>query len=178
MQPLVIKFFCRQDFYGIDYALLDCVAHFPVPDYYLALLWNQVNSKYVLNATRPSSSIRSYSHCSKQYDGGVVIMLINIMNSTMDVNVTLPSGTLGNTREDYVMSVPGDPWAAYPGGIYGKQVTLNGNLLALDSSGNLPSLKPAQYTGSSPQTITMNPVTYAFFVYPNAQLALCKGKTD
>jgi len=172
--------FCRQDYYGIDYALLDCVTHYPAPDYYLAILWNQVNSAYVFNTTRPTNTkgaIRSYAHCSKQYDGGLVIMLINIMNGTGDITITLSSGSLGDTREDYVMSVPGPPFADYPAGIYGKPTTLNGNLLNLTSSGELPAMKPVQYSGANKSLITMAGTTYGYFVFPNAGLSICKGKT-
>jgi len=173
--------FCRQDFYGIDYALIDCVSLYPAPDYYLAIIWNQVNSPYVLNTTRPSNAnaqVRSYAHCSKQYDGGLVIMLINLLNQTAQVDVTLSSGSLGNTREDYVLSVPGDHFAPYPNGIYGKAITLNGQLLNLTSSGTLPSFKPVQFSGSNKNVIAIEGTTYGYFVYPDAGLSICKGHTS
>ena len=31
--------YCRQNFIGIDYGLLECESGRPVPDYYAALIW-------------------------------------------------------------------------------------------------------------------------------------------
>ena len=40
--------FARQDFIGIDYGLLDCLTHDPLPDYYVAALYTRLMAPGVL----------------------------------------------------------------------------------------------------------------------------------
>jgi len=173
--------FCRQDFYGIDYAIIDCVGHFPVPDYYTAIIWNLVAGSHVFNTTRPitkpDASVRPYAHCSKQYPGGLTIMLINILSGTANVQITLTSGSLGNAREDYLLTAPPqnktDDYPV-PQNIYEKVVQLNGKTLNFTVGGKLPAIAPVQSTASDKSVITMPPYSYGFYVYPNANFAICK----
>jgi len=173
------QIFCRQDFYGIDYAILDCVGHYPVPDYYVAILWNLVNSPRVLNTTRPTTkpvgTVRPYAHCSKQYPGGIVLMIININGFAITTNITLGNGgKLGDTREDYLMTAPPPVNGTYPDGIYGKRVQLNGVTLDFTVGGQLPPIKPVPCQDKDVSIVKMPEYSYAFFVYPNAGHSLCK----
>jgi len=168
------QIFCRQDFYGIDYALLDCTYITPVPDYYSAMVWNQVMGSKVVNTTRPGKGlVRPYAHCSKQYPGALAVLLINIWSGEANVKISLSSGTLGNGREDYVFTTP-KPNGTYPDGIYGKNMQLNGVELTFKAGGQLPSLKPVTSTASDKSMITMPQYSYGFFVYPNAAVDVCK----
>jgi len=174
--------FCRQDFYGIDYALIDCAGHFPVPDYYTAHIWTSVMGTLVFNTTRPitkpDGSVRPYAQCSKQYSGGLVIVAINILAGVANLKVTLTSGSVGSTREDYLLTAP--PEAGYnysypvPQNIYDKKVQLNGKNLDFTVGGQLPSLNPVTSTASDKTVISLPAYSYGFFVYPNANLPLCK----
>jgi len=172
------QIFCRQDFYGIDYALLDCPGHFPVPDYYLGYVWSLTAGPSVFNTTRPITKpaglIRPYAHCSKQYPGGLTIMIVNIASVTIITQITLTTGSLGTTREDYLMTSPPPATAPYPDGMYGKKVQLNGVTLNFTVGGELPTIKPITSTVSDKSLITMPQYSYGFFVYPNANLPLCK----
>jgi len=178
------QIFCRQDFYGIDYAVIDCVGHYPVPDYYLAIVWNIVAGPHVLNTTRPitkpTGTVRPYAHCSKQYPGGLTIMLININAGPINATITLTSGSLGTTREDYLMTAPPPVNGTYPDGIYGKKVQLNSVTLDFTVGGQLPAIKPVQSQVADKSIIAMPGYSYGYYVYPNANVAICKsnfGKT-
>jgi len=175
--------FCRQDFYGIDYALLDCAGHFPVPDFYSAKLWTTLVGVNVFNTTRPitkpDGAVRPYAQCSKEYPGGLVIIAINILDGVANLKVTLTSGSLGNTREDYLLTAP--PMSGYnysypvPDNIYDKKVQLNGKTLDFTVGGNLPPLNPVTSSASDKSVISLSAYSYGFFVYPNANLPLCKS---
>jgi heparanase 1 len=174
--------FCRQDFYGIDYALLDCAGHFPVPDYYTAMIWDIVAGTNVFNTTRPitkpDGSVRPYAHCSKQYPGGLTVILINILDGVANTQVTLTSGTVGNTRYDYLLTAPPEQGYNYsypvPQNIYDKKVQLNGKNLDFTVGGQLPPLTPVTSTASDKSIISLPAYSYGFFVFPDANLALCK----
>jgi hypothetical protein len=70
--------FARQDFVGIDYGILECASHAPLPDYYGGLLWSQLMGRGVLDVTRnvthggagakagagTGRSVRAYAHCA------------------------------------------------------------------------------------------------------------------
>jgi hypothetical protein len=179
------QIFCRQDFYGIDYALLDCPGHFPVPDYYLGVVWSLTMGPHVLNTTRPitkpSGLIRPYAHCSAQYPGGLAVAVININSVAVTTQVTLTGGaTLGSTREDYLMNAPPPATAPYPDGMYGKKVQLNGATLNFTVGGQLPPIRPVQSTAADKSMIDLPEYSYGYFVYPNANVPICKsafGKT-
>jgi heparanase 1 len=86
--------YCRQDLVGIDYGLLDCSTHEPLPDYWTAVLFHRLMGEGVFEATltdvhtRPNTaaatpltrsasisastagrtsveSVRAYAHCSR-----------------------------------------------------------------------------------------------------------------
>jgi len=172
--------FCRQDFYGIDYALLNCAGHFPVPDYYLAMVWNSVAGSHVFNTTRPitkpDGAVRVYSHCSKQYPGGLTVMLINILDGVANVHITLTAGSLGTSREDYIFTAPPSNDYSYPvpDNVYDQKVWLNGKSLDFTVGGQLPPLNPVQSSASDKSVVSMPAYSYAFVVYPNANFAICK----
>jgi len=167
--------FCRQDFYGIDYALLDCTYITPVPDYYSAIIWNIVMSSKVFNTTRPGKGlVRPYAHCSKQYPGAVAVLVINIWSGSANVKISLSSGSLGSTREDWLLTTPPPVTGTYPQGIYGKNIQLNGVNLTYTVGGQLPPLKAAQSKATDPSVITMPMYSYGFFVYPQSSVPACK----
>merc|ERR1719253_62453 len=79
--------FCRQDYIGADYGLVDCSTGTPLPDYYTALVWTQTMGAVVLNAEpapTSKSAIRVYAHCtsgtepSSPKKGSVTLAVVNI----------------------------------------------------------------------------------------------------
>ena len=49
--------FCRQDFIGIDYGLLDCETHAPLPDYYGGVLWSMLMGRFVLSVASDAPAL-------------------------------------------------------------------------------------------------------------------------
>lgn len=60
--------FCRQDFVGIDYGMLDCKTQAPLPDYYGGVLWSMLMGRSVMSVTGAAPlagrTIRAYAHCA------------------------------------------------------------------------------------------------------------------
>jgi hypothetical protein len=87
--------FCRQDYIGADYGLLDCATGTPLPDYWAAVLWNWMVGPTVLSASVPSdssSNLRVYAHCTAEDNGlggpsGVTLIALNLADE--DVTVQL-----------------------------------------------------------------------------------------
>jgi hypothetical protein len=46
--------YCRQDFLGIDYAILDCATNDPLPDYFGGVLWSRLMGTGAIQAIRQS----------------------------------------------------------------------------------------------------------------------------
>ena len=99
--------FCRQDFIGIDYGMLDCETHAPLPDYYGGVLWSMLMGRFVLDVTgsvrsapaptpaptpAAGQSVRGYAHCTANTVGAVTVLLLNLEPRT-PATVTL--GNLG-----------------------------------------------------------------------------------
>ena len=77
--------FCRQDFIGLDYALIDCSTHTPLPDYYTGVLFGRLMGTGVLSADTAATTdgvLRSYAHCSRATPGGVTVLFINTAEAT------------------------------------------------------------------------------------------------
>jgi hypothetical protein len=66
--------FCRQDFVGIDYAMLDCASDDPLPDYYAGVLWSKLMGTAVVSAAS-NSSVRAYAHCK---EANLTVLLLNL----------------------------------------------------------------------------------------------------
>ncbi|KAK9947473.1 hypothetical protein M0R45_003097 [Rubus argutus] len=160
------KTYCRQTLIGGNYGLLNTTTFVPNPDYYSALLWHRLMGKNVLSTRFAGpKTIRAYTHCAKQ-SNGIVVLLINLHNTTtVQATVSINSSwtlrhrhkshkayrshmrkkhhdglrtkrVIGETeREEYHLT-PKD------GNIQSQTMLLNGNALNLDSSGNIPNIEP------------------------------------
>jgi len=141
--------FCRQDFLGADYGLINSTSLAPSPDYWLLVLWKRLVGTKVLslppNPSIPPSMIRSYGFCSLGGGGGVTLVLINLSPTTPTCFTPFPSAT-GN------YSI----WSLTPGqeGVESSDVYLNEKQLLVDgSTGRLPPLPGISFPVSSGITI-------------------------
>jgi len=173
--------FCRQDYIGADYGLVDCSTGVPLPDYYTALVWAQTMGPIVLNAlpaATKTSVVRVYAHCTAASEpsapkkGSVTMLVVNLGNANTTIDV--PSH-LGHITQQYVLSP--SHVAAHSiikaTGILGTGVLLNGNLLKLNSDGTLPLLSGV----SSDATKAIVPATsIAFLVLGQAGHADCAAE--
>ena len=78
----------------------------------------------------------------------------------------LHSGSLGTVRHDYVLT-------GGPDGFMAHAIALNGALLAVGPDGSLPPMSPAVITTGT-ATVTLPPLTYGFYVFPDAAAPTCK----
>lgn len=84
-----IKSQFRQALVGGFYTLLSQdESHKPNSDYYINYLWNKLVGNKIINVTENeggNEEVRIYSQCSKQYNGGIVIEIINLRNETVEI---------------------------------------------------------------------------------------------
>ncbi|KAK3213089.1 hypothetical protein Dsin_017795 [Dipteronia sinensis] len=181
------KTYCRQTLIGGNYGLLNTTTFIPNPDYYSALLWHRLMGKNVLSTIfSGTKKIRAYAHCAKQ-SKGITLLLINLDNSTtVQANVKfnytlslrhkikahrkhiieLPQGSVnGNSREEYHLT-------AKDGDIHSQTMLLNGNILSVNSSGDIPPLEPLLV--NSTEAITVAPFSIVFVHMPYIDLPTCR----
>jgi heparanase 1 len=127
--------FCRQDFVGIDYGMIDCATYNPLPDYYAGMLWSRLMGREVLSVdtaalAKQSEHIRVYAHCapatSNPTDRMVTVLVLNT-SPTLTINATLHLGSTGaHKRVEWVLTGPD--------GTASTEMALGGILLALRNS--------------------------------------------
>jgi heparanase 1 len=142
--------FCRQDFVGIDYGMLDCATYDPLPDYYAGILWSQLMGSNVLKATSSDASfVRAYAHCSAKSSDDLSVLLLNL--APVAINVTLD--TTATARTEYLLTGPD--------GTDGQAVALNGQRLQLSAAGELPTL-PGRDGGDPASPLTLPAASILF----------------
>lgn len=186
------KTYCRQTLIGGNYGLLNTTTFEPNPDYYSALLWHRLMGRNVLSTSfNGTTKIRAYAHCSKQ-SKGITLLLLNLDgNTTVHAGITFnrtrrlphkhrsynkhkqkivqiprPHGLEGEAfREEYHIT-------AKDGNLHSQTVLLNGKILSVNSSGNIPSLEPQHVNSSEP--IMVAPFSIVFIHIPNIVLPACR----
>ncbi|CAL5435150.1 unnamed protein product [Camellia sinensis] len=172
------KTYCRQTLIGGNYGLLNTTTFVPNPDYYSALLWHRLMGRNVL-------STNFIGH-------GITLLLINLDgNTTVQVGVSVSNVTTNGiqkmrrthhdrrtkfarmprfskfgelTREEYHLT-------AKDGDLHSQTVLLNGKLLAVNSSGIIPPLKPMHVNLSEP--VTVAPFSIVFVHIPSIHVPGC-----
>ncbi|CAK9326539.1 unnamed protein product [Citrullus colocynthis] len=186
------KTYCRQTLIGGNYGLLNTTTFEPNPDYYSALLWHRLMGRNVLSTSfNGTKKIRAYAHCSKQ-SKGITLLLLNLDGNTTVhagiafnrtrrlphkhrsynkhkqkiVQIPRPHGLEGEAfREEYHIT-------AKDGNLHSQTVLLNGKILSVNSSGNIPSLEPQHVNSSEP--IMVAPFSIVFIHIPNIVLPACR----
>ncbi|XP_059432392.1 heparanase-like protein 3 [Corylus avellana] len=171
------KTYCRQTFIGGNYGLLNTTTFEPNPDYYSALLWHRLMGRKVLSTSfSGTKKIRAYTHCAK-HSKGITVLLINLDNSTtiqakVGFNSSWSFGHKKNIfqllqvyeREEYHIT-------AKDGNLHSQRVLLNGNILSVNSSGEIPPLEPLYANSSNP--IKVDPFSIVFAHIPDLVLPAC-----
>ncbi len=122
--------------------------------------------------------------------GGVTVLLINLSNTTVNVNVGITAGTSTSNNEQDVSAsregiffsmarvhTPSTPtrleyhMTAPAQNLQSQTVLLNGVELGLTPLGELPTLSPLATDNSTP--ISVAPFSIAFAVLPNAGVLAC-----
>ncbi|KAB1204652.1 Heparanase-like protein 3 [Morella rubra] len=182
------KTYCRQTLIGGNYGLLNTSTFAPNPDYYSALLWHRLMGNNVLSTSfSGTNKIRAYAHCAKQKQG-ITLLLINLdgdntvqvyvstenakslLNSTSEgnqvpkINFSKISGRLKNRngmrelREEYHLT-------AKDGDLHSQTMLLNGKILAVDSSGDIPPLEPITVLQLDPIMVAPFSIVFAQIPY-------------
>jgi len=147
--------FCRQDFVGIDYGMVDCATYDPLPDYYAGILWSQLmGTAVVATNSDDANTVRAYAHCSAKASGDLAVLLLNLATSPINVTVKFA----GQIRTEYILTGPD--------GTDGQAVALNGQRLVLSEEGKVPSLVGVKRDASTP--VMMPAASIAFLEYHNA----------
>ncbi|CAN4088400.1 unnamed protein product [Withania somnifera] len=192
------KVYCRQTLIGGNYGLLDTNTFVPNPDYYSALLWNRLMGKEVLDVSiNGSPHLRSYAHCTKDR-AGVTLLLINLNNQIhYDVNIQTSADTslqvgveknhdkksfahrlkesvswVGIRSSDIKLSQEEYHLTPEGGNIKSRRMLLNGKLLQLTETGDIPNFSPVLKTLKS--SISIEPLSIKFIVFPNFNSPSCR----
>ncbi|KAM0032992.1 putative glycosidase [Helianthus debilis subsp. tardiflorus] len=194
------KVYCRQTLIGGNYGLLNKTTFMPNPDYYSALLWDQLMGTGVLAVDRKNIAphLRTYAHCSKGKPG-ITLLLINLSNRThftlsvhniLNINLhTIQYKTLkkkspfahdlktavswvGSKSTDENLSREEYHLTARHGNIQSKTMLLNGVPLEVTRNGDIPSLKPTMVKVDSP--ISIAPLSIKFLQFPNFDAPGCE----
>ncbi|KAH9624299.1 hypothetical protein KSS87_007202, partial [Heliosperma pusillum] len=164
------KTYCRQTLIGGNYGLLNTTTFVPNPDYYSALLWHRLMGKTVLSVNfSGTKSIRAYAHCSK-LSKGITLLFINLSgNTTVQSNVvyngTYERNETANVRSEYHLT-------AKDGELQSQVMLLNGDILTVSSSGEIPPFTPLHVNTSEP--IVIGPFSIVFVHMPFTLLPACQ----
>lgn len=126
-----------------DYGLLDDKTLEPNPNYWGALLWHRVMGTTVLESrVTIQAGLHLYAHCLRNRPGGVALLAIN-------KGETLTSIDLPTAAERHTLTAEH---------VVDRQVRLNGQVLTLQATGELPPLQsepiPAGTVEFPPSSIT------------------------
>ncbi|KAG2700197.1 hypothetical protein I3760_07G221300 [Carya illinoinensis] len=185
------KTYCRQSLVGGNYGLLDASTLVPNPDYYSALLWHRLMGRNVLSTNfSGTNKIRAYAHCSKKTQG-ITLLLINLNgNATVQVHVSTENATILSTSNSQENQNPRTGFAtmsrgskiryitreeyhltAKDGDLHSQTMLLNGKILTVNSSGDIPFLEPITVNQSDP--ITVAPFSIVFAQIPYIIFSVC-----
>ena len=175
--------YCRQDYVGADYGMVDCLTGTPLPDFYTALVWNSVMGTGVLDAQVPTdnaTSVRAYAHCSPAEDGGITVLMLNLnavaVNATVSFADASPVAKEGDAQVVYVLEGSDDASAGLDGGVglASTAAVLNGEVLALADDGTLPSVEGLVVeSGVGAAVVELAPASVTFVTYPQAGVGAC-----
>ncbi|XP_010533116.1 PREDICTED: heparanase-like protein 3 [Tarenaya hassleriana] len=189
------KTYCRQSLVGGNYGLLNTTNFTPNPDYYSALLWHRLMGRNALfTSFSGSKKIRSYTHCAKQ-SKGITVLLMNLDNTTtVQARVEFNGSSIlrhtvhhrHGSKSSRKRAFPGlpRPWVSKglmgreeyhltpkDGDLHSQSVLLNGNVLSVSPTGEMPSLEPRSVSSTDP--ITVSPLSIVFVHMPNVVAPAC-----
>ena len=198
--------FCRQDYIGIDYGLVDCATGLPLPDYWSAVVWSRLTGDVVLNAISLNSSgtrsetLRAYAHCAAMgttpsavaEPGSVTLVVINLGSTTVEAGVDITAGaslggggdgaawvaTSSSVATLYQLTPRNEPGSGLTNatGLNGTGVALNGAPLILTAGGAVPDVGLLGVNQSASEPLELPPTSITFVVLHGAASALCEGR--
>ena len=138
-----------------DYGLLDDKTLEPNPNYWGAWLWHRVMGTTVLESrVAIQAGLHLYAHCLRNRPGGVALLAIN--NGETLTSIDLPTAA-----ERYTLTAEH---------VVDRQVRLNGQVLTLRATGELPPLQSEPIPAG---TVELPPSSITFLSVPKAENPLC-----
>ncbi|CAH1277038.1 HPSE [Branchiostoma lanceolatum] len=182
----------RQSLFEANYALISKDLD-PLPDYWLSLLYKQLVGSRVLKVQvtdgsevrvtnsseeqrtagemdRKSARIRVYAHCTnpnspQRYQNGSVTLYVLNLHQDHRAAVRLGGHLAFKKVDKYLLTPHGEE------GLTSRHVELNGRKLVMVDDRTLPELGPQKLPSNT--TLLMPPLTFGFFVIPDAQATAC-----
>ena len=148
----------------------------PLPDYFIALLHKRIMGQIVLAANSSQPLVRVYAHCaSRKYygAGAVAVSVLNVHDGNATINFSASGTALSSRRDEFILTPGSVPESGLYSGspLQSKQALLNGVLLALTGSGELPSTAGRARDPTS--SFIMPPRSYGFAVLRDAGAKVC-----
>ena len=167
------KIVVRQTFYGgSSYSLINRETLDPFPDYWSGFLYKKLVGSRVLevhDGTSLGRTIRVYAHCTSTRSGYVSGSLVLIaLNTQHNATQLVLTDGLEKLSVDQYLLTPGES-----DNLTSQTVRLNGKLLIMVNDTFLPNVKPEPIIPL--KSIILPPVSYGFFVVPNAQVEACQN---
>jgi len=150
----------RQTLSGSNYGMMDDVQLTPRPDYWNSLLWKRLMGTEVYSTLAEgdnSENLRVYAQSTATQAGATTLLLINI-DPTRSAQVQFP-GFQNNPFQVYMLNCAD---------LFGQELRLNGNIVALNSETRLPELTGKMVPAAAVPYLTLNPLAYAFVVFPKS----------
>ncbi len=166
------KVVIRQTFYWGSYSLINRKTLDPFPDYWSSYLYKKLVGSRVLEVHDGISlgrKIRVYAHCTSErsgYDIGSLVLIA--LNTQHDEAQLVLSNGLERLSVDQYLLTPGEN-----NNLTSQTVRLNGELLQMVNDTFLPNVPPKPII--PPDHIILPPVSYGFFVIPDAQAEACQN---
>ncbi len=169
------KIVIRQTLYWGSYSLINFKTLDPLPDYWSSYLYKKLVGSRVLvvhDGTLLGRKIRVYAHCTSErsgYDiGSLVLIALNTQHD--EAQLVLTNGLERLSVDQYLLT-PGEN-----NNLTSQTVRLNGELLQLVNDTFLPNVQPKPII--PPDRIMLPPVSYGFFVIPEAQVKACRNANE
>ena len=149
--------YCRQDFIGADYGLVNFTTFAPATDYWLAVLWKQHIGARVLSVTTPTTNplARTYAFCGTQ--PGTVALLVVYLGT--EPACLFPPGIANPRTQRTEFSL-----APVDGTVTSRDAALNGGApLAMRAGGGLPEMNGTTVPAAS--SIHLAPLSVTIVVF-------------
>jgi len=122
---------------------------------------NVTNEK--VNERKSLYKLRLYSHCTKGIPNSVTLIAINLRDDSVQLNLN----QITNEAIDAYIMTPGDTTIEDP--LLSSTIKLNGKILQMNDDDTLPELIPVSMENS----VTLDPLTFGFFVMKEAKMESC-----
>jgi heparanase 1 len=188
------KVLSRQTLVGGKYELLRCNTGIdgncdfePQPDYWVAFLWTRLMGTVVLEPPGESKSTYNHNavenedwkdhlhfhlHCTAGKGTGSITLAFS--NLSYNSTFVIPVSHLGRRRIEYILQGYSGSDSTSDNILRSRTVTLNGNILHMGDTTQLPDLRGRQVFPS--ESVMIPPLTLGFIVFPYAGVFSCMDR--